>query len=345
MNILLKYRPLYQAPDAPVSSAPSSPGGDGGGGDGPSPSVTLPEPSAASAPTPDTIDTSGSSDTDFGFMFGSDDLDADPGQPLAPPAPTPTPAPVQPQPPVPPGQTTPPAQQAPAVSAPAAGVEAPAAPAPTAPTSAAAQAPQLDPYDPGALASALTQNEAVAIEHVASTMFKLTPEEIEALETNVVDTVPKLFAKAFVKSQQNLFEQLGRIVPQMIARQGEAAKRYEANEAKFYSAWPGLSKEKHGAKVLEFARTYRQMNPQATLEQMIATVGPMVMVAAGVQPGAAPQVPPGHQASALAPVGRPSHQPSPFTPAHSMGGPAGPMTQVQGHPAELMFMHDGDEQG
>lgn len=338
-NWLTKYRPLYQAPDAPVSSTSSAAADAGGGGATPTPSTPSVESSPSPAPTPDTADHP-SSDTDFGFMFGSDDLDAEPAQLQVPPAPAVQPVPGQPQPTVPPGQQTPPAPQAPVAPAPAQPAAAPAAPAPTDPTSAAQ--PQLDPYDPGALASALAQNEAVAIEHVASTMFKLSPEEIEALETDTVGTVPKLFAKAFVKTQQNLFEQLGRIVPTMIARQGELMKRHEANENEFYKAWPALSKEKHHAKVMEFARTFRQMNPQATREQMIATIGPMVMFAVGAQPGA-PTAQPGHQAPALAPVVRPAHQASPFTPAHAAGGPGGGLTQVQGHPAETMFMYDGDE--
>ena len=57
------------------------------------------------------------------------------------------------------------------------------------------QGPQYNPADPLSLARALQENEAEAIEHVAKTMFALSPEDIGALEADVAGTVPKLLAK------------------------------------------------------------------------------------------------------------------------------------------------------
>ena len=88
---------------------------------------------------------------------------------------------------------------------------------PRTPEAATPQAPPaLDRFDPGMLASHLAQNEELALQYVADSVFKLFPAEVEALETNVVDTIPKLLAKVFVKLQQNVLSQLAQMVPVMI---------------------------------------------------------------------------------------------------------------------------------
>ena len=216
-------------------------------------------------------------------------------------------------------------------------MEAPPAPAaakPAEPTPAAAgpQADALDPYDPSSLSRHLAANEEAAINYTAEHVFKLTPAEVEALETNVVEAVPKLMARAFVKSQLNALEQMSRLVPAMIQRQGEMLKANATNESKFYGRWPDVKPEKHGDLVRKYAAVYRQMHPNTTLEQMIEDLGPMVMMAARVVPQ-----PPTSSPSASANGRNPP--PPPFAPAGA--GATNSSKSMELNPIEAMFQDQG----
>ena len=129
-----------------------------------------------------------------------------------------------------PPPTPPPAPAAPVVAEPgngtASGALLPTQPATATPQTAAPQSgAEFDRYDPGLLASHLTRNEAQALDYVAENVFKLSPQDVEALETNAVDIIPKLLARVFVKSQQNVLRQLANIVPTMIQRQTVAMRQ------------------------------------------------------------------------------------------------------------------------
>jgi hypothetical protein len=204
--------------------------------------------------------------------------------------------------------------------------------------------PQLDPYNPGELGDRLTQHEGEAIGHLAETVFKLSPQEIEALETDVVGTVPKLLAKAFVKSQQVTLNQMARMLPVMIQRQTVALKQNAEHESRFYSRWPDIKPDVHGQLVQRYAATYRKMNPQASADEMIEHLGPMIMMVAkitpslqpaGTAPGVVPANPMAKPANAgQAPNGRPP-PPSAFVPAGA--GPVSASTPAQLEPWEAMF--------
>lgn len=187
------------------------------------------------------------------------------------------------------------------------------------------QVPHLDPSDPVSIAHHLATNEQAAIDALATSMFKLTPEEVEALETDTVGTIPKLLAKGYVKAQHTMLSQLGRLIPQMIQRHTAVVVRNNENKGKFFSRWPDLKPDLHGALVDKYGATYRAMHPQATMEQMIEDLGPMVMMAAKVVPSVAPAAS-ATPAAPMAPVGangRPP-QPSPFVPAVGGGGAPSP---------------------
>jgi hypothetical protein len=190
------------------------------------------------------------------------------------------------------------------------------------------------------LSQHLRQNEAAAIEYVAQNTFKLSPEDIEGLETDVVGTVPKLLAKAYVMAQQNVLTQLASMVPTMIQRQTVAMQKHAEGENKFYSAWPGIDRSKHGDLVTRYAGVYRQMHPQATLEQMIQDVGPMVMMAARI-----PASPPGAQVGQTpAPGTAPAVTPRPpqanaFVPAGAGAGLAANGSTMEPSAWEAMFQN------
>lgn len=313
------------------SSTPSAAPSSGSTPSSPSPSATPSSPSSASpspsatpaspaTPSPGGAPPSGGDALDFESIFAGPQEPAP--TPVTPPAPTPTPTPA-----------TPPAATAPAVAEPAkVEAAAPAAtPAPTTPTSTEPSAPVLDPSDPASIAAHLMSNKDAAIAHIAEKMFKLSPEDVEALESDTVGTIPKLLARSFVEVQSVMLNQMARLVPQMIHRQTEAIKKNAEAEDAFYSMWPTIDKGKHGTLVKNYAITFRNMHPQATREQMFASVGPLVMMAAQI-----PLTAPAAARSAAAP-GAPSPKPMPFVPA---GGSAPGGTNnhtVELNPVEAMF--------
>lgn len=260
----------------------------------------------------------------------------------APSAPSPTPTAAEPQPGPP--QATPPAAPTEVAGAakPATEVGAPATEAaaqakPGQSTPPAAEAAALDPYDPGALSQHLTQFEAQATQFVADQMFKLSPEETEALDQDITAAIPKLMAKVFVKSQQNVLQQMGRLIPMMMQRHLAAVKRNTSNEDKFYARWPEIKADVHGESVKKFASVYRQVHPQATLDQMIEDLGPMVMMANRIAPT---PVAPTAAKTPMAPVaanGR-APQPSPFVPAGA--GPTSAPKAAEMEAWEAMFRQE-----
>jgi hypothetical protein len=343
MKLLEKYGPVW-APEGAGGGSSAAPQSSGGGGSGASSGASAPS-SAPSSPSPGgpasrSVEPSAPSGSpagageappafDYGAMFGD-------GPPVDLPLETSAPAPAAPaQEPTP---VAPPAPAAP-VAAPATG-EAPAAAPPAqggAPVGGppqAGEAPALDPYNPGMLAEHLARSEAQAIEFVAQNMFQLTPQEIEAVEQDVIGAIPKLLSKVFVKSQQNWLQQLDKMIPVMVQRHTDAMKRNGEGEEKFYGAWPNIGRE-HSDLVNRYAMVYRQMHPKATLDELIRDVGPMVMMAARIPPNLGPT---GQQAAgraAPAANGRPP-QPAPFTPAG--GGPVSASKTQELSPWEAMFV-------
>lgn len=258
---------------------------------------------------------------DFDALFGGTDDSAPPSpltsevQPVTPAVPPTPPAgaePVAPTPVVPPQQ---PAPQPPVSEG--TGAQAPQAGAPP-------SSPSLDFSEPAAIAQRLLADRATVEAHVAQQLFSLTPEEIEALETDVVGTIPKLLAKAYVAAQAATLTQLQQIVPSMMQKQTTQTKRYEENSAKFFSAWPQLKPETHGDLVYRYGVVYRQMNPKASLDQMIKDLGPLVLHAAGLP---------------LTPTPTAKAKPTAFMPAPN-GGPAGASPQPSADPYGFLGLTD-----
>jgi hypothetical protein len=315
-----------------------TPSPDGASSANSTPAASSPSSSPASPPAtpPDSSTGTGEAGGGEAFDFGAI-FDAPPELPAAKvPAVEPPKAPTAPPVVEPPVTPAAPQQQATPPVAPAA----PAAPQTPTTATAAPQAAQLDTFDPAALSQHLASNEASAVQFAAENVFKLSPEEVEALESNVIEAVPKLLAKVLVKSQLNTLSQMARVIPAMIQRQTEAVKQNTANETKFYGRWPDIKAEQHGDLVRKYAAVYRQMHPNVTLDQMVEDLGPMIMMAAKIVPqigGAAPGQP--AQAMTPAPANGRSPPPPPFTPAGA--GATNSSRAVELTPIEAMFQDQG----
>lgn len=295
-------------------------------------------PSAGSGTTPDTPSTPSSDGDiyDFESIFSGGEDGADLGL-TPPPATKPaTPPPVPPTPPVPPVQATQPPPQAPAVEQ-----QPPVQPAAAQPPVSQAEGPaipaQLDRYDPAQLVQALVANEAALTETLARQVFALSPQETEALETNVVEAIPRLMARVLMQAQKSALTQMAQMLPVIIQRHGMVMQVADSNESQFYAAVPGLNKAQHGRTVYQYATMFRRMHPQATLQDMIRYVGPMVQSVVGVTPGLTAPAP--GRAPTTQGNGR-SPPPSPFVPAGGRG-PASPAAGAEVDPWSAVFGHEG----
>ena len=339
MNLLDKYFSPNFAPEDGGAPTPDGAAAPAPTSQTPAPSPSTPSPSptpaggtppAQATPSPISDGVGGGDGDSWSSIF--DDSPTAPGvtAEIVQPPPVAQP-PVSPQ---PPPAATP---QTPPVAPLAQPAGQPGAATPQTPPQAA-----FDRFDPGTLAHHLASNEAAALEYVAQNVFRLTPQEVEALETNVVDTIPKLLAKVFVKSQQNVLSQLATMVPTMIQRQTVAMRLNDQNADKFYERWPMIKKSEHSDLVNKYGSVYRQMHPQATLEQMIEDLGPMVMMAGRIPPQLAAQAPSGQPvnpaAQRAAANGR-SPPPSPFVPAGS-AAPTAASTAPEVSPWEAMFRQE-----
>lgn len=253
--------------DTGSAAASPAPSGQGAGGEPAAPSSTPSSSDAAASPSP----------FDFDMLFSASDPDAV-SIPEASPA---TPA-TSVQPPAG-AEPVQPASLAPAVPTPA------AQPPVSEPPAAQPAAQALDFSEPASIAQRILSNRAETEAYVAQQLFTLSPEEIEGLETDVVGAIPKLLAKVYVASQATMLQKLQQVVPLMTQKLTQQTKRYEDNSAKFFKKWPQIDQQKHGDLVYRYGVVYRQMNPQASLDQMISDLGPLVMQAAGIvaQPTAA----------------------------------------------------------
>jgi hypothetical protein len=289
------------------SSTPSAPSGGGSSPSTPSsPSGAASSPSSGTGATPSTpapgSSADGSSSTtpaeenDFSALGAAEDFFDEP------PAPEPTPEPEPPAPAAPAEPTAP-------AAAPAQGE--PGTQPSGQPTGQPAQSsPPFSLDEPGKIAEALAQGEEQLVAHLAANDFKLSEKDLEALAEDAPSHIPTLLGRVYLKSQVNLMRQMENVVPRLIQKQVQVMRRSMEAENAFYSAWPGLDRVKHAPILQKYASLYRQANPQATREQMINDLGPIIAQAAGVpNPKIAANAAPGANGV------HPRTPPQPFRPA------------------------------
>lgn len=177
-------------------------------------------------------------------------------------------------------------------------------------------------FAPGQLAESLAANEAKIVDQLAQQEFRLSDEDVAALEENAAAHVPKLLARAHVKGMTSMLRQMERMVPAMITQHMQASEARNRALNAFYSKWPDLKPGVHDETVMKYAQIVRQANPQMGREEMFSFVGPLVMQALKItaQPSSSNK-------------GNGS-KPAPFVPAR--GGPAASPPQSSGNPWEGM---------
>lgn len=189
------------------------------------------------------------------------------------------------------------------------------APAPQAP--APVEQPQFDPV-------AL---EKQAIERLTTTEYALTEEDKVALISEPDKVLPGLAARMHVRMQVQLANQIAQILPGIIQSQLQQATKVQGLETSFFGQYPELNKPEFRQTTLESLAMIRQVNPQATREEVMRDGAALAAVRLRTRLGAVqepvqipalPQMPLAPPAEIPAqPV--PAQPQVPFTPAQSGG--------------------------
>jgi hypothetical protein len=174
------------------------------------------------------------------------------------------------------------------------------------------QAPVGNPSDVFAhLHSQIEQRKGEIVGAVASQTYQLTQQELEGIQTEPEKVLPTLMARVHLNAVQGVLRHVAQQLPTAVGAMIQAHENHRRLEDKFYGAWPQLDRTAHDGTVRQMAAMYRAMNPNASLEDMIQTVGAQVVTALRLPLQAAPTQPVHRQ-----PVAQP--RPQPYVPA----GPA-----------------------
>lgn len=144
--------------------------------------------------------------------------------------------------------------------------------------------------------------------------YKLPDDLAARLATEPEQVLPVLAAKVHQAIAAGLQKTLREQIPGVVQSLNSAQQKNTEAKKAFYTRWPGL--EKYETQVLQAGTLFRQMNPKATAEQAIETIGKIVSESLGIPiapvAGAAPAAP-------AAPA-----KAAPFQPAATGSGGRGP---------------------
>jgi hypothetical protein len=123
----------------------------------------------------------------------------------------------------------------------------------------------------------------------------LTKEELELVETNPAEAIPRIAAKVYFDAVEAATAAVHQYLPGMIQQQTARIAQIGKNEEEFFSSWPALVDKK--SEVERIGLVYRQANPQASKEDFIKHVGLMASNILGV-PLPTPKAPAAARAAA-----------------------------------------------
>lgn len=181
------------------------------------------------------------------------------------------------------------------------------------------QAPVQQPIDPAAL-------EQQAVDHLMATEYALSDEDKNALISEPDTVLPKLAARMHVRMQITTAQQLAQILPGMIAQQIQQQSRVQGLETQFFVQYPALNKPEYRATVAESLTLIRNVNPQASRDEVMRDGAALAAVRLKTKLGEARQPAPVAATPQTMPLAAPIQSPAPvqpqvpFTPAQSGGG-------------------------
>ncbi len=152
---------------------------------------------------------------------------------------------------------------------------------PTPPVSAVQEVPQQTPVVQSPTQSvpqAPSRDQAVA--SIAQQLAITNEDDIIALRTEPEKVIPKLLANLFYDIHATLSRQWQESLPNALQEVSTKAKADLESENSFFGRWPGLAD--HKQLVVDTAKLYRKMNPQADVQTAIAEIGALAMLKAKI---------------------------------------------------------------
>jgi len=108
---------------------------------------------------------------------------------------------------------------------------------------------------------------------------RLTPEEVEELRMEPEKVLPKFVARTYLDVYEAMIEDVQSRIPHVVGQMQVQQMQAAAAEQAFYSAWPSLAKPEYRDVVTRTVIAYRQLNPQASFDQVVQEAGTMASVA------------------------------------------------------------------
>lgn len=108
---------------------------------------------------------------------------------------------------------------------------------------------------------------------------QLSQEDVEALRIEPEKVLPKVLAKASMDMYDAVVSSVVQRIPTMFSELEMQRRQAQEAEEAFFKAWPQLRDPKYKEVLDRTVAVYRQVNPQAPLEQAIQEVGVMASVA------------------------------------------------------------------
>jgi hypothetical protein len=166
--------------------------------------------------------------------------------------------------------------------------------------------------------------------------FALPKEVVEQAEADpakfAAETLPRMAAKVYLDTVTAAVSAIQAALPGAIDSLLSSRTEAQKAEEEFASSWPQINLAEHKATVLEIGRTFRAMNPGASKEDYIRTVGAMAALKLGLPLQAAPAAPAVAPAPRVLPhvplaVSAPRAAPGPTPNGNPFSGPALDLSQ------------------
>ena len=111
--------------------------------------------------------------------------------------------------------------------------------------------------------------ERQAIQRLEETEYALSDDDKNALIAEPDTVIPRLAARMHVRMQLQTAQQLAQVLPQMIQQQIQQATKVQSLEQSFFDSYPELKKPEYRNTVAQSLAMIRQVNPQATRDDVM----------------------------------------------------------------------------
>ena len=162
----------------------------------------------------------------------------------------------------------------------------------TQPQQQAPDSPQ--PFTPEQVAAAES-----AYKTQLQTLYAFDEETALQLQTEPEKVLPQLAARLHMDVMKAVMGQMKGLMPEMIQRHTQVARKEGQAQDLFFKAWPEL--KGYDKQIMQAGRLFREMNPNADANTAVERIGALAMAALGMQ--------------RAAPAQDQQIRPAPFTPA------------------------------